>query len=713
MSAEVEPALIDGKARTVRELMQSQRYGLDFYQREFSWTEANVIELLNDLSDAFLQEYEPHHERVAVASYRPYFLGTVVTSTRGDVRFLVDGQQRLTTLSLLLMHLQALAADRPGAADLSPLVFSERYGVRSFNLDVRERNAVMMCILNGTDYDPSTGDASSRNIWQRYSDIVRFFPAEIAEGPLLHFTDWLLERVLLTEIVATDDEMAVEIFETMNDRGLQLSSADMLKSFLITRVGEAGNVDATNRLWRDRMDELKALDHNADSDFLKVWLRSKYARTIRERRTHGVLGDFDKIGSAFHKWVQDNRETIGLDKPSDYDRFVNTEFEVLSRRFVTLLHASQTLDDTMPAVFYNAHNGLTLQCLPIMAAVTVHDDEQTFQQKARLVSDYLDVMIARRMVSDRDFGYSSLTYELFILARNLRNRDLRQVRQFLADRVAGMDEGFGTMPGFRLNQRNRSHVAYLLGRMTDWIEGAHGPGFVEYADANRFEVHHIVTDEPEPLVDDFQDPNELRDIRDMFGNLLLLPRDFNACDYSEKVKQFPAQNLLAQSLTPTAYNQNPAFTGLVQDTGLPFKAYPEVFTSEAIHERQALYQALCELIWSPERLGLGGGRAPVSAEAHRRFHGMTLRDVMASSDLGPGPLVSVSGAWPADVTLKPDGTIAVDGNVFTSPSGASDYVTGGSTNGWDFWTSRQNDGKSTPLSEYREQAIARIEESAK
>ena len=261
MSAEVEPALIDGKARTVRELMQSQRYGLDFYQREFSWTEANVIELLNDLSDAFLQEYEPHHERVAVASYRPYFLGTVVTSTRGDVRFLVDGQQRLTTLSLLLMHLQALAADRPGAADLSPLVFSERYGVRSFNLDVRERNAVMMCILNGTDYDPSTGDASSRNIWQRYSDIVRFFPAEIAEGPLLHFTDWLLERVLLTEIVATDDEMAVEIFETMNDRGLQLSSADMLKSFLITRVGEAGNVDATNRLWRDRMDELKALDH--------------------------------------------------------------------------------------------------------------------------------------------------------------------------------------------------------------------------------------------------------------------------------------------------------------------------------------------------------------------------------------------------------------------------------------------------------------------
>lgn len=73
----------------------------------------------------------------------------------------------------------------------------------------------------------------------------------------------------------------------------------------------------------------------------------------------------------------------------------------------------------------------------------------------------------------------------------------------------------------------------------------------------------------------------------------------------------------------------------------------------------------------------------------------------------------MSGAWPADVTLKPDGTIAVDGNVFTSPSGASDYVTGGSTNGWDFWTSRQNDGKSTPLSEYREQAIARIEESAK
>ncbi|MEI2643281.1 MAG: DUF262 domain-containing protein [Candidatus Nanopelagicales bacterium] len=715
MSTTVDSALIDGKARTIREMMQSRRYGLDFYQREYTWKEANVVELLNDLSDAFLQEYEPQHERVKVASYRPYFLGTVVTSIRDGVRFLVDGQQRITTLSLLLMHLNALSAKRTGAEDLSPLVYSERFGVKSFNLDVGERNTVMTCVLNGTDYDPTTGDESSQNIWKRYTNIADLFPADIADEPLLHFIDWLLERVMLVEIVATDEDMAVEIFETMNDRGLQLTSADMLKSFLVARVGEPDTIRSTNRLWRDRMEDLKLLDSNADSEFLKVWLRSKYANTIRERKKDAVPGDFDKIGSAFHKWVRDNKDDLGLHKPSDYDRFVNTEFEVLSRRFQTLVQATETLNDTIPAVFYNAHNGLTLQFLPIMAAVTVVDDETTFLDKARLISDYLDLMIARRMVNYRNFGYSTMTYALFIFAKDLRDKELDQVRQVLADRVAALDEGFDSMSRYRLNQRNRSHIAYLLARITSWIEGEHGPGFVEYVSRdrkNRFEVEHIWANKPERHTDEFDDPRDFADTRDLLGDLLLLPKDFNAsyndATYAEKVKHYPTQNLLAKSLTPIAYSHNPTFTRLIAEHHLPFKAYPDQFTSEAINERQALYQALCELIWSPDRLGLGGGRPPISSEARKRHYCIALSDVLANSSLEPGPLISVNRAWPVQATLNPDGTISVNDRSFTSPSGASDHVTGGSTNGWDFWGTTHDD-TTTTLSQFRDEAIKRLE----
>ncbi len=96
---------ITGTAQTVRQLFTGQKYGLDYYQREFTWSEANVRELIDDLATSFLTDFNKADEREQVASYRPDFLGPIVTSLVGGTRFLIDGQQRLTSLTLLLIHL--------------------------------------------------------------------------------------------------------------------------------------------------------------------------------------------------------------------------------------------------------------------------------------------------------------------------------------------------------------------------------------------------------------------------------------------------------------------------------------------------------------------------------------------------------------------------------------------------------------------------------
>ena len=105
---------IDGRARTVRELLDGARYTIDFYQREYAWQERQVQELIDDLSGKFLDFYEPEHERGAVEEYGHYFLGSIVISHKRSQKFIVDGQQRLTTLTLLLIylhHLQYKASD--------------------------------------------------------------------------------------------------------------------------------------------------------------------------------------------------------------------------------------------------------------------------------------------------------------------------------------------------------------------------------------------------------------------------------------------------------------------------------------------------------------------------------------------------------------------------------------------------------------------------
>jgi uncharacterized protein with ParB-like and HNH nuclease domain len=67
----VDVRLIDGAARTVRELFTGRKYGLDYYQREYTWTESAVTELIDDLAASFLKDFNELDTRTQIASYRP------------------------------------------------------------------------------------------------------------------------------------------------------------------------------------------------------------------------------------------------------------------------------------------------------------------------------------------------------------------------------------------------------------------------------------------------------------------------------------------------------------------------------------------------------------------------------------------------------------------------------------------------------------------
>ena len=110
---------IEGRARTVRELLDAAKYTIDFYQREYAWQERQVRELVDDLTGKFLDFYEYDHARHEVESYGHYFLGSIVISHKRGKRFIVDGQQRLTTLTLLLIYLDHFQADREDQVEVS------------------------------------------------------------------------------------------------------------------------------------------------------------------------------------------------------------------------------------------------------------------------------------------------------------------------------------------------------------------------------------------------------------------------------------------------------------------------------------------------------------------------------------------------------------------------------------------------------------------
>ena len=94
-----------GKAKSIRELLSGAKYSIDYYQREYRWQTKQMAELIDDLTTKFLESHEPDDDRGEVEQYGHYFLGSIIISDRDGQKFIIDGQQRLTSLSLLLIYL--------------------------------------------------------------------------------------------------------------------------------------------------------------------------------------------------------------------------------------------------------------------------------------------------------------------------------------------------------------------------------------------------------------------------------------------------------------------------------------------------------------------------------------------------------------------------------------------------------------------------------
>ena len=90
---------IEAHDRSISDVLDDQKYMVDYFQREFKWGEKHIEQLISDLSSVFLNEYNPMHKRKQVAEYNTYYMGPFVVSVNDDKRSIIDGQQRLTSLT--------------------------------------------------------------------------------------------------------------------------------------------------------------------------------------------------------------------------------------------------------------------------------------------------------------------------------------------------------------------------------------------------------------------------------------------------------------------------------------------------------------------------------------------------------------------------------------------------------------------------------------
>ena len=601
---------IHALAKNLSSLLGNTKFAIDYYQREYSWEKKQVRELIDDLTGKFQENYDPGHERSEVENYDLYFLGSIIISEEYGRKYIVDGQQRLTTITLILIYIYREIEDaQKGIVD--NLIFSTKFGRHSFNIDIEERKKCMNKILNDDLKDDflseSEQNESVTRILERFHDVRDMFPDDLTGHALPYFADWLIEKVYLVEIITHSDADAYTIFETMNDRGLSLTPTDMLKGYLLANIRKV-NRDEAEQCWRKQVADLKNLGKEEDADAIKVWLRSQHAMNIREPKRGAAPRDFDRIGTEFHRWVRDKQKALGLSSSDDFARFIERNFTFYAYWYSRLRKASEEMEKGLEAVYYCAQNNFTLQYPVLLAPLIQSDGESDILHKLRIVSGYLDILITRHFWNGKSTSHSNMRYKMFQTMREIRGKDAPALASMLKERLKEEEMFAPTDRFFGLHGTNKQKIHLLLARLTDYVETSSGreSRYQEYTCRNEnggYEIEHIWADHFDDHSDEFDDPTEFKNWRNEIGGLLLLPKKDNAAfgdlPYEEKRHHYLKQNLLAQSLHEKAYERNPGFTQFISCSELPFKAHRH-FQKDDLNERHDLYRRLAERIWDPE-----------------------------------------------------------------------------------------------------------------
>lgn len=602
---------IQGDAKNILGLLGHAKFSIDYYQREYRWETKHVIKLIEDLTEKFLESHRKENDRSAVRNYGRYFLGSIIISHKNRDRFIIDGQQRLTSITLLLIHLYRHLSDDGDKHHLSNLILSQKFGKKSFNLDIEERVACMNALYSGKPFDETDQPESVANLTARFSDIEESFPEDILEKETLpYFADWLMENVYLVEITAYSDADAYTIFETMNDRGMSLTPTDMLKGYLLAKIDDAEMRNEASVVWRNCVESLRKLGKDEDADAIKTWLRSQHAKTIRERKLGAKPCDFDLIGTEFHRWVRDHEQDLSLTDGKSFSHFIHEDFRFYSRWYETILLAARDLTEGLEVIHYNAQNNFTLQYQLLMAPILRSDGDEEIHRKLRIVGSFIDILLTRRIWNWKAITHSAMQYTMQLVIRKIRGKSAEELTEILIKHLSDTDEMFATNDRFCIHGTNGQHIHRLLARMTDYVETSSGRSsrykeYIQRSGARGYQVEHIWAFHPDRHESEFQHMWDFAEYRDRIGGLLLLPKSFNASfgdmTYKRKLPHYYGQNLLAQSLCEKAYEKDPGFARFVKKSGLPFRSHEE-FKKADLDERQKLYSLIAEEVWNPDTL---------------------------------------------------------------------------------------------------------------
>ncbi len=578
-------------------------YSVPDFQREYVWRREQVEKLLQDLYDEF------YNEEGRIRPDTEYFLGSIVVCKDKDGRFqLIDGQQRMTTLYLILCVIRDLIKDSV-EEETKQLIAQEIANyttdprtyktVRRFrvSLQYEDSEGVLEKIASGgvqLNEIPET-TASVRNILSAYRDIYEFLVTNLGEDPqrLRQFHGVLTTRVKLIRIVTPTIEKALKVFETINDRGVGLNAMDLLKNFLFMKTLK-DNYPRLKDQWKKLVDTLDSCGEKP-LRFLRYYIMAHHQ--IDHRR--GIRED------EIYDWFVKHSVEAGID--SDPLGFVEDLVECArSYRNFLICKDAQGNENRYLRNLALLGGALRQQYILLLAGRKL--PPELFSRLCRYIENLVFCYIITReptKIFERNFARWSADLRKVKTSEEL---DAFIAKYFVPDmrsRADGFDFAFREL---RQNRIQQYRMRYILAKLTQYIEekawGNPAHGHLGLYVTREVEIEHILPANPRPDVRAaFDKPDEYDDYVLRLGNLTLLEKTINRSvsngSFAEKIPGYRQSSfLLTKSLAERPQvgidtQLNRAVQDLIQF---------DKWDSSAIERRQEMMAKLARRVWEiPER----------------------------------------------------------------------------------------------------------------
>lgn len=592
-------------------------YYIDFYQREYRWNEAPVLRLLDDVFYKFNECYLkfsdlPPSEEVIDSKYPWYYLNTYVTNKVDGKVFIVDGQQRLTTLSLILVKLLHLA--RAHSSQLHKWLDIKISGQAGFEtrfwLNHEAHHSTQKALYENQleNADTSTG-ITAKNMVNNYLTISKWLDNQLTnKNKLETFVFYFLRRLVLINLSVEQTDVPM-VFEVINDRGVRLKPYEILKGKLL------GQIDKTvlhaknyNHLWEEKIRAINKFDSDEADRFFRFYLKARFANSRKEAQQYD--GDYHRI-----MFSTEFEEKLGIaHNQKGVLRFLDEDFSYYAVLYYLARNAYA--HDQQSAFTYNRLNDIDGALMLLIASCKLNDPTQN--DKVKLIPAELDRLFSLLQLQGAydSNAFQEMQYRISAAIRDKGTEDIRAAfdneltselaKRRLTEVEAPFRYPFFKQTGIGLNTRFKRYFfaridLFFAENLNLNMKHSISDLVSKTGSKTGFHIEHILAHNEENLALFAGDEERFQFERNRLGGMLLLKGKDNISSnnetYEDKLKTYANTLYWNETLRSDTYKSKLDMNHLMKKYQLDLQPI-ESFNADALESRQKLLFQIASIIWN-------------------------------------------------------------------------------------------------------------------